>query len=261
MASLTETELVRARWRRHLRAHALDTADRDDFAQRGLANRVRDLAFRLLILPYDPDIEQYETDEAVSYLKDHQNMEIGNSTIHFGTWVTPSAHATALVARPGDDAPWERFVAVHRNGAVELGLSDRTRRYAKDSDTKHVQLIAAASFSWATLELARDINPEANDQLHLLAVALPDAAGALLNNLAAGYLEPGSDYNQIRGCPDHHLLWHIELDRLPTDLDGTHALALNIASRLVEAWGVTSTLHLDREGSFTDQLNVHRAAQ
>ena len=261
MESLTETELVRARWRRHLRAEALDTTDQPDFARRGLANRVRDLAFRLLILPYDPDIEQFETDESVSHLKDHQNMEIGNGTIHFGTWVTPSAHATAHVARPRDDAPWERFVAVHRNGAVELGLSDRNSQYAEDSDPRYVQLIAAASFSWATLELAREINPEANDQPRLLAVALPDAADALLDNLAAGYRAPGSHYNQIPGCPDAHLLWHIELDRLPADLDGTHALALNIASRLLEAWGVTSTLHLDGEGSFTDQLNVHRAAQ
>lgn len=35
MESLTETELVRARWRRHLHAEALDTTDRADFARRG----------------------------------------------------------------------------------------------------------------------------------------------------------------------------------------------------------------------------------
>ena len=34
MKSLTETELVRARWRRHLHAEALDTTQRDDFARR-----------------------------------------------------------------------------------------------------------------------------------------------------------------------------------------------------------------------------------
>lgn len=34
MASLTDPELVRARWRRHLRAETLDTIQRDDFARR-----------------------------------------------------------------------------------------------------------------------------------------------------------------------------------------------------------------------------------
>lgn len=34
MASLTETELVRARWRCRLRAEALDSTERDGFARR-----------------------------------------------------------------------------------------------------------------------------------------------------------------------------------------------------------------------------------
>ena len=34
MESLTETELIRARWRRHLHAETLDTTQRDDFARR-----------------------------------------------------------------------------------------------------------------------------------------------------------------------------------------------------------------------------------
>ena len=259
MASLTETELVRARWRRHLQAAALDTTERDDFAQRGLASRVQDLAFRLLILPYDPDRELLEADNAKAHLERHRSLDLGNSTVNFGTTVAPSAHATALVARPGDSEPWERFVALHQNGTVELGLSDRDRQYAEDPDAKFVQLIASASLSWATLELARGINSEANHQPHLLTVALPDTAGALLNNLATGYAEPGGYHNQMPGCPDDHLLWHIELDRLPADTDETHALALRIASRIVGAWGITSTMHLDRVGPFTGQLNVHRA--
>ena len=33
MESLTETELVRARWQRHLHAEALNSTERDDFAR------------------------------------------------------------------------------------------------------------------------------------------------------------------------------------------------------------------------------------
>ena len=261
MASLTDTELVRARWRRHLCAEALDTTERDDFAFRGLGARVPHLAFRLLLLPYDPDRELPEAKDVAAHLESHRSLDIGNGTIHFGTRVTPAAHATALVVRPGDNEPWERFVAVHRNGAIELGLNDRERRYSDDPDTKFVQLVAAASFSWATLELARGFNPGSNHVAHLLAVALPDTAGARLNNLANGYSELGSHYGLVPVCPDRHLLWPIELDRLPTEAEETYALALNIAHRVVGAWGVTSTWHLDQEGSSAGQLSVHRAHQ
>lgn len=127
MASLTDTELVRARRRRHLRAEALDTTERDDFAQRGLASRVQGLAFRLLSPPHDPDVERFETNKAVSYLDAHQAVEVGNGTIRFGTRVIPAAHATALASHARDDMPWERCVAIHRNGAIELGLGDGPR--------------------------------------------------------------------------------------------------------------------------------------
>ena len=92
-------------------------------------------------------------------------------------------------------------------------------------------------------------------------VALLDTAGALLSNLGTGYYEPRSHYNQIPGCPDEHLLWHIELDQLPSDQEQSRAVALKVASRIVSAFGVPQPLHLDREGALAGQLNVHRAKQ
>ena len=259
MASLTDTELIRARWRRHLRDAALDTTEHADFAQRGLAARIQDLSFRLLLLPYDPDHEQFEIDDVAAQLENHRSMTVGNGSIHFGARVIPTAHAAALVTRPGDGAPWERFVAIHRNGAVELGLGDRHRRFAGEDESKFVELITSACFAWATLELARHINSDADAQPQLLALALPDAAGSLLRNLGAGYAEPGSYYNQMPGCPDDHLLWHIELDRPPADPDEVHAIALNVASRITHAWGATQTFYLDREGDMEGHLNIRRA--
>ncbi len=263
MESLTETELVRARWRRHLRVEALDTTDRADFARRGLANRVQELAFRLLILPYDPDVERFESEDAATHLMDHQNMEIGNGTIHFGTKVVPTAHATALVSQSGDDMPWGRYVAIHRNGAIELGLSDRFRVQTSQCEvvTKLVRLVTNASFTWATLELARRIGAGAMGQRHLLVVALPDTTGAVLSNLAVGYREPEGYDKRSQGCPYEDLLWHIELERLPADSDETSAVALRVASRLTNAWGMTQTLYLDRDSDRNGQLNIRRAKQ
>ena len=263
MESLTETELIRARWRRHLHTEALDTTERDDFARSGLAKRVQDLAFRLLILPYDPDVERFETDDAASHLDAHQSINIGNATIRIGTRVIPTAHATALVTQPGDDMPWERYVAIHRNGAIELGLGDRFRTHT-DPDgvvSKLVRLVTDASFTWATLDLARSVHSEPNGQAHLLVVALPDTFEALLCNFGVGYVEPRSHYDQKVRCPNEHLLWHIELDQLPSDPDGTSALALEIASRIANAWGTAQTLYVDRMGDFEGQLSARRAKQ
>ena len=263
MASLTETELVRARWRRHLQAAALDTTERDDFARSGLAKRVQDLAFRLLVLPYDPDVERFGIDDTASHLDAHQGINIGNGNIRFGTGVVPTAYATALVTQHGDDMPWERYVAIHRNGAIELGLGDRFRTHTDPNGvvSKLVRLVTDASFTWATLELARSVHSDANGQPHLLVVALPDTAGALLCNFGVGYVEPRSHYDQRVRCSNEHLLWHIELDRLPSDLDGTSALALEVASRITNAWGMAQTLYVDRIGDFEGQLSVRRAKQ
>lgn len=261
MASLIETEFIRARWRRHLRAEALDTTESNEFATRGLAARVQYLTFRLLLLPFDPDLDQIATHDAAEQLELHRSVHIGNGTMHFGTRVIPSAHATALVSQPGDDMPWERFIAIHRNGALEFGLGDRLRRHAKDDDAKFVRLSTVASFAWAALEFARHVNAEADTRPRLLAVALPGTAGAFLANLAVGYAEPGTIYYDLPECPDDHLLWHIELDQPPIDPNETNALAVEIASRMTSAWGTRQTMHLDRDGEFTGQLNVRRARQ
>ncbi|MYG89570.1 MAG: hypothetical protein F4190_13760 [Acidimicrobiales bacterium] len=217
----------------------------------------------MLILPYDPDAERLATEGAVEQLNAQRSVDVGNGTIHFGSRVIPTAHATALVTQFDDDMPWQRYVAIHRNGAVELGLGGqyRPRTDSNEVSIKLVRLVTATSFTWATLELARRIGPEVNDLPHQLTVALPDTAGALLSNLATGYEEPGSRYNRMPGCPDDHLLWHIELERLPADSDEANAVALSVASRITNAWGTSQTFYLDRDGDAAGQLNVRRARQ
>ena len=261
MASLTDTELVRARWRRHLRAEALDTIQRDDFALRGLATRVKHLMFRALLLPYDPDLERREFEEIASRLDNHRNVFVGNGSVFFGGSTVPTTHALALVTQSRNDMSWERFVAVQRNGAVELGLGDGFRESDGEDAPRFVELVTVVSFTWAMLELARHVGAASGTQPFLLAVALPDTAGALLANLAGGYHEPGTYYNRVRACPDDQLLWNIELERPPADADESNAVALRVASRMTNAWGTSQTLHLDREGDSEGQLNVRRARQ
>lgn len=261
MDSLTDIELVRARWRRHLTTEALDTAQRDDFARRGLATRVQHLVFRALLLPYDPDLERSEFAEIASGLDSHRNMALGNGNIYLGSRVVLTAHAAALATQSGNGTAWERFVAVHRNGAVELGIGDRLRELDGEEAPRFVELVTVVSFTWAMLELARHVGAASGAQPLLLAVALPDTAGALLANLAVGYREPGTYYNRMQGCPDDHLLWHIELERPPSDADESNAVALRVASRMTNAWGTSQTLHLDQEGDSEGQLNVRRARQ
>lgn len=263
MESLTETELIRARWRRHLRAAALDATDRNDFAHRGLAAQVEHLALRLLLLPLDPDHERHGTSETAAFLQKHHSVDIGNGSIHFGSKVIPTAHSVALVHQNGDDVPWNRFVSIHRAGAIELALGDRHRENVDQhgNRTKIVRLVTAASFTWATLELARELNEESQHERHLLAVALPDTNDAHLTNLGAGYVDKVRFFNETHGCLDEHLLWHIELDRLPANEHESGDIARKVGERIVNAWGWAQTLHLDSDGPHTAQLDVHRSRQ
>jgi len=65
MTSLADTELLRTRWRRALKHHAIDTINRDDFAVGGLVTRLQLPSVHLLILSADPEAEVLHLDDAL----------------------------------------------------------------------------------------------------------------------------------------------------------------------------------------------------
>ena len=201
MSLVSDTELIRARWRRHLDALALDEETRSDFASAGLAGRVNRLVARLILLPSDPDCDRWEFDDAFwKGIEDHKSVIVGEGELRLGDEVVTTAHAAAIVRTHGYGMPWQSYVAVHRNGAIEVGLGDRRHRHGPGDDSEeavYVDLIKIVAFTWAMGELARKSRIDETAGSCLLAVALPNMHGALLAGLGEGYCSPVGAQNRV----------------------------------------------------------------
>ncbi len=183
MTTQADLELVRSRWRRHLVGHALDTTDRPDFSLGGLGGRVRRLTGRLLLLPPDPDREAITIDaELWDRLDELKTVDLGElGRVRLGEHQVPTAHAAALVNHHGHNEPWNSYVAVHRNGSIDIGFGDRGGRDTKQRDGEDVRvfnLISLVGHSWAAFELARCLAYEPDGPWHLaFALFHTDARG------------------------------------------------------------------------------------
>jgi hypothetical protein len=110
MTSISETELLRARWRRHREPFHLLDPQRPEFAKGGLASRVRDISIRLLILPADPDLAAIEFDSIFwAWWANYAGMSLGEIAISWGDSQIshPSASAALHVTHAGSlDDPY-----------------------------------------------------------------------------------------------------------------------------------------------------------
>lgn len=262
MSLVSDTELTRARWRRHLDALALDDETRSDFASAGLAGRVNRLVARLILLPSDPDCDRWEFDDAFwKHLEGHKSVSVGDGEIRLGDEVVATAHAGAIIRTHGYGMPWQRYVAVHRNGALEIGLGDGRYRQDLGDDSAaavYVDLIKIVAFTWAMGEFAHKLRINETAGSCLLVVALPNMHGAFLAGLGAGYCSPARNNYEVLKCDVKNLLWHIELD-MPEDTSASQQLAFRVGSRIENAWGLRDGCYLDLHGDNEGKLDVYRA--
>lgn len=254
--------MIRARWRRHLAAEALDTADRADFSQGGLGSRVAEPTARLLVLPSDPDSTDVEFDgQFWEWLDAHMTIQVGNGRVGFGSQVRPTAHAAVMFDESGDAELWRSYTAVHRNGAVDfaLGRHGGTTRPEDPGDGFHrFWLARIVARAWAMLELVRELPNRTDEVPLLLAVALRDTKGAMLADFGMGCPDPLYLGHDLGGCPDENLLWHIQIDEMPGDASATQAVAFSVGDRIENAWGYQQQLYLDHRGDSAGKLNVKR---
>jgi hypothetical protein len=261
MISLSERELVRARWRRALAAHALDHADRVDFAQAGLARRLRSVTTQLLLLPADPELATVDLDTKLSeWLAGHQVVLIDDIGVRMASSpnIRRTPHAVALA--DGHEATWRSYLAVHRSGALELGMGDVGGWESRNNHNDPVRVISLAPVvarTWAMLSLAAELAVR-----HSLVGPFQLTVGirsheARLGMLAEGWAEPDSFENRVGTCPEQTLLWHLELDELP-DLGEAQAVAYAVGDRVEDAWGVAQRRYLAYRGEREGRLDPRR---
>ena len=265
MTSLADTELLRARWRRTLERHALDTVNRSDFALGGLAGRLRTPSACLVLLPPDPEDEVLEIDSSLwAWLETQKTADIGGRLVHFGYQTHPTAHAAALIRRDSYREPWERYLALYRSGTIEFGLGGSGGTEYENPSGERVRsfnLISIVAYAWAMLKFSATLNEHiALPGPWHFTVALKDTKDALLGNLGEGWANPFSPSNRVEGCPEDNLLWHLTLDAVP-DEDAQRPLAFAVGDRLEDAWGVKQRRYLAHRGALAGKFDTRQIAE
>lgn len=264
MTSLADTERLRARWRRALQRHALDTVTRDDFALSSLAARLKAPTVQLLALPEDPEAEALLFDDTLwTWLETQKCMDVEDRTIRFGDRKCPTAHAAVLVNGHESQA-WSNYLAVHRSGAIELGFGNRGGWEGPNragGPVRVFSLISIVTYTWAALKFgAAHFGRLPGIGPWQLTLAVRGTEGALLSNLGEGWPEPVDfEYQMGSGCVDQNLLWHLELQDWP-DEEGQQRLAFAVGDRLEDAWGVSQRRYLAHRGERAGRLDLRRIA-
>lgn len=258
MIGLSERELLRGRWRRALSSHALDRADRDDFAMAGLAHRLRNVTTQLLLLPGDPESTVVDLDPELSdWLTGRQDVQVDDVRVQMATTpnIRRTAHAIALIG--GYETTWDSYLAVHRSGALEMGLGRIGGWEARNNAGEVVRVISLAPVvarTWAMLMMAADLaaTREVVGPFQLsVGVRSQDAH---LGVLGEGWAEPDSFQNSVGTCREKTLLWHLEIDEVPT-VDAARAIAYSVGDRLEDAWGVVQRRYLAYRGEREGRLD------
>lgn len=265
MSDIRDLELIRARWRRALQRDALDTILRDDFAISRLARRLGTCSTQVTLQPADPEADILHFDEQFwEWIDEHDTVIVDSRRIRFGTQRYPTAYAAAIVNGYSQREPWNSYLAVHRSGAVELGLGRRggwDHRDREDNPVRIFNLISTVTYVWAVLAFAGYLSERAAmPGPWLLTIGARQTRGALLGNVGEGWAEPGQWENEIGGCPDENLLWHIELSP-PLDEEAQRKLALSVGDRFEDAWGVKQRRYLAHRGDRAGQLDHRRVAE
>ena len=265
MSDLQELELIRARWRRALGREALNRVDRDDFALGPLGRRLRTCSTQVILQPADPEsnVVQFD-DEFWKWLEERGRVVVDGRPLRFGTQKYPTAHAAAIVSGYGAREPWNSYLAVHRSGAVEVGLGDRggwERRDRDDNEVRVFNLISTVTYVWAMLALVAGLSERvALPGPWLFTVGARQTRDALLGNVGEGWAEPGQFENHVGGCAEDNLLWCIELTP-PLDDEAQRRVALSVGDWFEDAWGVAQRRYLAHRGERAGQLDHRRIAE
>jgi hypothetical protein len=257
MSGLVEQELLRARWRRALDAVALDRTDRDDFASRGLAARLKVVSAQLLLLPCDPEATNLVLDDALAnWLQARQSTPLDRITVTLPANLRRTAHALTLADTY--DQTWDSYLALHRSGAIEYGLGNRGGWDGADRERNAVRIFTLTPIVarvWAVLHLAAELAQQRElAGPYQLTVGVQSTKGALLGSLGEGWAEPGDYQNHVSPCREDHLLWHLELDTLP-DQTTARDIAYSVGDRFEDAWGVPQRRYLAHRGGYENELD------
>lgn len=259
--SLIERELLRARWRRAREPLNLLDPTTEDFATGALGARFdTDACVRLLILPGDPEAAIVEFDEETwAWWLEERDDPVTGGTMDWtrGRDHRPTSEAMVRFNWFSDKETWSRFLALRRDGGLEMGLaSDVTWQ---EEDTGYFLLIRIVGRVWAALDLyghvlegLGDIGPWE------VTLAMKGTEGTYLANVGEGWAEPrGFRGRDQPTCPEPALLTRREIHQWPRG-EGVRDVALRLGGWIEDCWGMQRRRFLANRGELTGQFDVRK---
>ena len=246
-AATPPIDIFRARWRRVRQALGLlDPAD-DEFGEGGLSSLIPDRTSRLLITPADPELSVIEFDESLWewWGRDFDDPATGGRT-RWGPDKRPTANAAVYGSDYGDEQ-WRRYIALHRSGALEVGLG-RDGSFARD-EQRYFFLSSIVARSWAAFHRYEEVVSKfgLSGPFEVL-LALCETKDALLGGVAEGWAEPGTAWNDGTTCRETHVLLRREVPDWPADGEAFKDLAFSLGAQIEDAWSVQQRRFLAHRG-------------
>lgn len=256
--NLGDHEILRTRWRRNLQGLALDSTARHDFGRSSLSRRLSEITVQLVLLPADPEADVVPIDDSFcSWLDEHRVVDLDGSPFMLPQVQRRTAHAIALIETHGES--WTQYFAVHRSGAIEVGLGARGGWESQNRDGERVRSIAltpTVARVWAMLNVARLLGERHRVEAPFcLSVGVVDTSEAVLAVLGEGWAEPNDFQNTVGTCGEPNLLWNLELSASPGDVSARDT-AYSIGDRLEDAWGVTQRRYIAFRGEHAGRLDA-----
>jgi hypothetical protein len=248
--TIQEIDAQRLRWRRYRAAHRLTDKDGDEFALGGLARHVDRLDLRLLFLPSDPDADTVPLDsETLDWLKEPRPAPYGGPDPQWGRHDRGTSSALVIYDQYRDDGGWERYLALHRHGGIELGFGGLTYEVG---DRRIYPLRHIVGIAWTAAVLQSEVAERWRPDLPCeAAIALRNTNGAALGGFAEGWKEPGRGLWEFTTCIEDHLLLRWEID----DKVDAENFAMTLGDRLEQAFGSTHRRHLAHRGDYEGRFD------
>jgi len=245
------TRWTHAGWRRHRESLLMtDPPSGETFASGGLAAHAAPLDVRVVVLPAGPDnADRVALDPDTSeWIAQDRPAPYGGRGIQWGHSTCTTSTALVRASWHRDDHQWDRYLAIHRHGGLEAGLTGLSwetngqRAFALRRTVSVVWIIAQLQ-----IEAAERWSIEGPWEVSL---AVRNTAGATLSDFAEGWADFGDFRHSGSICREAHVL-----HRWTRDTINAHLLALDAGARLENSFGTTHQRHLAHRGENEGQFD------
>jgi hypothetical protein len=238
-------------WRRYREGVLMtDPPTGETFASGGLAAHASSLDVRVVVLP--ADVESADTvaldADTAEWIAQDRPAPYGGRGIQWGHSTTATSTALVRAWWYRDDQEWSRYLAIHRHGGLEAGITglcweaNGQRGFALRRTVGVLWIIAQLQ-----IEAAVKWSIEGPWEVSL---AMRDTVGATLGDFAEGWAQFGDFRHGGNVCREAHVI-----HRWITEAIDPPSLALNAGARLENSFGTTHRRHLAHRGEYEGQFD------